>query len=1412
MWRTRGPRPCRGPRCCSTSRLIIRRAVKSQLHDGRVAADPPSSHVDESRGGFGLQVSIQHLRPPSIQHALSLHEPATSSSDGVDLPALEFQERPAAGEGGESSCDCPPSTSASARAADGSAGNGRWHGSHALNSRDAAALTRRITHTRSTSELQAVVQQYRAQLNPIHIAAAIVKLAKLTAAEGGRQRARHGRLPPPQDGQRQTAAAEFDGRPGTGGGSSLSGGDPEIAQASSSNGGGSNVSDSSSSSTSSSRKVSESSAGDGSQDSRSAQKPSVDSHDGPDGGGPGGPAGPLSQAPHHHPPDRIRAASTSTSPLLADLVSAFLCQLPHYSARQYANVVWALGCMGARNHPELLSAAAVQLQAHGAAKLAAAPPQELSNLALGLAKLGYREVALWGALIAAGKRRLHEFKPQELHNMAWAVAAAAQDRSMISAAVQAALPRLRSFNASGLSNLLWSCATAQCHCEELFDGAAAALMALPPGEVSSQDVANAAWACAKLQHSHPRLMAHLARLVVLAAEQQQQQGGPGGPGAGPGAGGAGPGLRTAATQELVNTLWAFAVLPPPRSLAAESMQRQQQQEPGRWDGAAADGRFGVGVAGTGFVDGGGGGSGLQRGSSPGALGLGLGSSGSEGVGPGGEPGLRTSAVAGPAAAQGPGAYGVSSSSSSSNPSSGGPCTDGGAAAGGGGLLEAAVQALVSELSRRPDLTPQGASNSLWACARLQPCPLPPAALPALLAAAARAAGRMSDQELCNALWAAGELRNAGLFVPYGALEPLFDAACAAPRLEAMAPCGLAQLVHAAVALRHVVSPHMDVLAQQVMARLGTGSLGPQELCVMAVAMAEAVRIARYCNPILLNGLANAAVARVGELCPQGISTLLWSFARAKHYHGPLTTALCRAAKPRLRQFSDMEISNLVAALAMLKCADRQLLVAAARVMVERVRMRRQRRVAAAAATTAGAAGAGGGALNLQQPKHSSQRQYEQEPGQQLLERLLSSEEAAAEEEVGEPERQQQQQRWQQQRLWRQRQAAQAVEPVVLAEVASVSQQAAVVGVELSEGTTAATWRRGPGWHGQGQEQQQGQQQQLQTAAAADSHGDIRPVSAASLALPSDDSEASSDDAGGGGGGGGGGVLPGLPTAAAEPTLTPSPSSPEARLRLRRLPLPHHPQHPAEDAAGVPLQPRRPPPRDACSDGAASPRCAAAAAAAAAAPLPQRAAAALSSADDADNGCGGASAAAAAADPSPLDHAKSVSKLLWSYARCNLYNQSLFRLLAQELQPVLRHTTPHELALALWAVAAHGHRCPELLEAAAALLLRGGRLAALRPWDASVVAWSYAKLGHKQRELFEALQRQAAAAGGRYKEPCVMRLAWACEALEVPLREELVRRVVEVRQRERRRAVQSSYDGADGEAPAAADAACVEGEW
>ncbi len=211
-------------------------------------------------------------------------------------------------------------------------------------------------------------------------------------------------------------------------------------------------------------------------------------------------------------------------------------------ARQHANVCWALGTLAERTHLEpadsVICALEGALLASDAAALHSATPQELSNTALGLVKLGRLASPLLPALCAAamatnnrsGKQSLAGMKPQELSNLAWAAARAQREHTAaarshhqhqhqqqqqqqqgpdselaacVVAAATIACPHVASYMPVELVNLLWACAAARVPLPVAVPLFTAALPLLchqaALGRLNGQDMGNAAWAYATLQ-------------------------------------------------------------------------------------------------------------------------------------------------------------------------------------------------------------------------------------------------------------------------------------------------------------------------------------------------------------------------------------------------------------------------------------------------------------------------------------------------------------------------------------------------------------------------------------------------------------------------------------------------------------------------------------------------------------------------------------------------------------------------------------------------------------------------------------------------------------------------------------------------------------------------------------------------
>jgi len=178
-----------------------------------------------------------------------------------------------------------------------------------------------------------------------------------------------------------------------------------------------------------------------------------------------------------HGPDMDLAAS-----LMARLASKYQehCDMGSYAgARQHANIAWAIGKMGMAPPPGILDRIADQLTEDKGRRLDAATPQELSNLALGLARTSYSGVPLWSAIVSKAPAKLEQFNPQELSNLAWACVAVHQQqemggvRGLVRDIARHSSSRVASFKPQELSSLLRAVAKTGLQSEQaLFDAAA----------------------------------------------------------------------------------------------------------------------------------------------------------------------------------------------------------------------------------------------------------------------------------------------------------------------------------------------------------------------------------------------------------------------------------------------------------------------------------------------------------------------------------------------------------------------------------------------------------------------------------------------------------------------------------------------------------------------------------------------------------------------------------------------------------------------------------------------------------------------------------------------------------------------------------------------------------------------------
>ena len=171
--------------------------------------------------------------------------------------------------------------------------------------------------------------------------------------------------------------------------------------------------------------------------------------------------------------------------------------------------------------------------------------QELANLAWAYGKSEHAAPALLDAIAAAASPRLDDFKSQELANLAWAYGKSEHAApALLDKIAAAATPRLGEFQPQGLANTAWAFAKAGHPAPSLFEAITLAAVTRL-GSFKPQELANTAWACATAQYEAPPFYEQLAYACRVRISDFN-------------------------AQELANTAWAFAKLghPAPRLLSA----------------------------------------------------------------------------------------------------------------------------------------------------------------------------------------------------------------------------------------------------------------------------------------------------------------------------------------------------------------------------------------------------------------------------------------------------------------------------------------------------------------------------------------------------------------------------------------------------------------------------------------------------------------------------------------------------------------------------------------------------------------------------------------------------------------------------------------------------------------------------
>lgn len=231
--------------------------------------------------------------------------------------------------------------------------------------------------------------------------------------------------------------------------------------------------------------------------------------------------------------------------LLQQLSQRFLQHVHTYSeARQYANVLWAISKLhkqasepqaNGSAHPaassgsgstsgRVVGAIEAELMAEDCKKLRRSIPQELSNIAYGLAVLGHdKQAAIWQPVSSAAQQSTQSFKPQELANLLWAYAKVGRrDTPLFSIVVRAAVGKLPAFKPQELSNLLWACAAMRYRDPELLEEAARQLTHRL-WDCNSQDLGNIAWAYGRLRYYNQAFFTALCGALHAKADAMQPQ-------------------------------------------------------------------------------------------------------------------------------------------------------------------------------------------------------------------------------------------------------------------------------------------------------------------------------------------------------------------------------------------------------------------------------------------------------------------------------------------------------------------------------------------------------------------------------------------------------------------------------------------------------------------------------------------------------------------------------------------------------------------------------------------------------------------------------------------------------------------------------------------------------------------------
>eukprot|EP00198_Chlamydomonas_reinhardtii_P009467 XP_001698804.1 predicted protein of CLR family [Chlamydomonas reinhardtii] len=249
----------------------------------------------------------------------------------------------------------------------------------------------------------------------------------------------------------------------------------------------------------------------------------------------------------------VPAAGTSLPTVIA---AAALRRMGEFSPQNLSNLVWSFVYM--HHVDEALLAAAAR---YVVARVGEFKPQELANIVWAFASLGYRDEHMLHVVASQAQRIAPLFKEQELSNVLWALGKMGLRHrpDVLESLMVETRTKLPAFLPQGISNVAWALAAVG-HVDELFLDRVVAQCGRQLGAFDVQALANLVWAMASLGYYQPPFLAALVNECLAR------------------------GLDRLSPQNLSNILWGCATLGhrDPRMLsawAAQTLEKLPSFEP-----------------------------------------------------------------------------------------------------------------------------------------------------------------------------------------------------------------------------------------------------------------------------------------------------------------------------------------------------------------------------------------------------------------------------------------------------------------------------------------------------------------------------------------------------------------------------------------------------------------------------------------------------------------------------------------------------------------------------------------------------------------------------------------------------------------------------------------------------------------